>query len=131
MKNSGDILSSVNAYYSDKIRQNGANNLGVDWNSKDSQYLRFEQIANVIKENNGFSLLDFGCGYGEMINFLESKYSDFTYRGFDISQPMLEKGKELFGKNSRYTFENIIQQNPIDYSVLSGVFNVKVDGVTN
>jgi hypothetical protein len=39
---SKQILAKVADYYTRKLQENGENHLGLDWNSKESQFLRFE-----------------------------------------------------------------------------------------
>ena len=44
-KDERGVLSAVRDYYSDKVRQHGATARGVDWNSEETQELRFSQLA--------------------------------------------------------------------------------------
>jgi 2-polyprenyl-3-methyl-5-hydroxy-6-metoxy-1,4-benzoquinol methylase len=41
-----------------------------------------------------FSILDFGCGYGALIEYLKSKYISFSYTGYDISEEMINQAKK-------------------------------------
>ena len=45
------ILKGVCEYYTTKVEEFGDTHLGVDWNSKASQYLRLEQLSKVISED--------------------------------------------------------------------------------
>jgi len=45
------ILKDVCEYYTTKVEEFGDTHLGIDWNSKASQYLRFEQLSKVINED--------------------------------------------------------------------------------
>lgn len=47
-KNSTDFLSPVAEYYADKLALHGSTSRGVDWNSPESQSVRFEQLSKVI-----------------------------------------------------------------------------------
>ena len=40
------ILAGVTAYYAGKLREFGATPRGVDWNSAESQQLRFRQLSH-------------------------------------------------------------------------------------
>ena len=66
------ILKEVNNYYSQKIIKNGATPQGVDWNSIESQELRFEVLSKVITDVANFSVLDYGCGFGSMYDYFKS-----------------------------------------------------------
>ncbi|MCB9074616.1 MAG: class I SAM-dependent methyltransferase [Chitinophagales bacterium] len=123
------ILKEVENYYSEKIRKFGNSPNGVDWNSTDGQHLRFQQLCNVINKAS-FSLLDYGCGYGELINFLEHNgYSDFNYFGYDISPEMIDTAKELFKHKLKVTFDMNLGQTQFDYVIASGIFNVTANGI--
>ena len=64
------ILSQINKYYTDKVIEHGASSQGVDWNGKESHFLRFEQLCKVLDRKNKYTLLDYGCGFGSLIEFL-------------------------------------------------------------
>ena len=38
-------------YYDEKSKEHGAVSKGVDWNGKESQYLRFDVLSNIFKES--------------------------------------------------------------------------------
>lgn len=124
------IIKGVKDYYTDKIKNNGVGAKGVDWNSKESQYLRFDQLCKVINKDQ-FSLIDYGCGYGELINYIDSKYSNYDYLGFDISDEMLAEAKKLFENNSNVKFSLVLDENKADYVIASGLFNVRLNLGTN
>jgi SAM-dependent methyltransferase len=123
------IIEGVADYYSKKVNQYGISALGVDWNSKESQYVRFDQLCKVIPPKNSFSLLDYGCGYGELLNYLmkEMDCIPFNYVGYDISINMIDLAKTSFGHLGNATFYNTIPEVKPDYVVASGIFNVKLD----
>lgn len=61
-----EIHKEVANYYTRKIETFGETPRGVDWNSKESQELRFLQLCKIITNRAGFSLNDLGCGYGAL-----------------------------------------------------------------
>ena len=89
--NINNILSDVNQYYTQKIQQYGATAQGVDWNSQESQYIRFEQLLKVCNLRNHFSLIDYGCGYGALLPYMFAQGYQFQYYGFDISKAMINQ----------------------------------------
>lgn len=122
------LLSDIENYYSGKIREHGISAKGVDWNSEDSQNLRFLQLIKVIAEQDkDFSVLDYGCGYGAIIEMLQQKSSSMKYTGFDISQEMLDRGKQMFGENNNRVWINKLEDQKFDYTVASGIFNVRLE----
>lgn len=125
-----EIIKGVKEYYTEKIKINGVGAKGVDWNSIESQYLRFEQLCNVINKEQ-FSIVDYGCGYGELVNYIDSKYLKYDYFGFDISDEMLAEAEKLFQANSNVKFSSQLNENKTDYVIASGLFNVKLNLATN
>ena len=119
----------INNYYTKKISEHGPQANGVDWNGKESQYLRFEQLSKVLYGdlNEPLSIIDFGCGYGEYVNYLKQQRLEFEYVGLDISEKMLEVARLYFkGPNMKF-INNIEDCGKNDYLIASGVFNVRQD----
>ena len=126
--NINNILSNVNQYYTQKIQQYGATAQGVDWNSLESQYIRFEQLLKVCNLREHFSLMDYGCGYGALLPYMVDKGYQFKYYGFDISKAMINQAKinNMNYKNCLF-FSDESNLIPVDYSLASGIFNVKTN----
>ncbi len=124
---SDSILSSVQEYYDEKIRTHGPTARGVDWNSPESQQLRFAQLLKLIDHSRPFTLNDFGCGYGALIDYLQRGNYQFQYAGFDISAEMIATAEELHPSSNQIEFvREKAQLHQADYTVASGVFNVKL-----
>jgi Methyltransferase domain len=126
------IRTQVGHYYSDKVVTHGPTARGVDWNSPESQHLRFCQLAKVIDGDSPFSINDYGCGYGAFVDHLQGSGLAFNYRGFDISDEMISAARQLHPASDRVAFvarESELQ--PADYTVASGIFNVKLQTPEN
>lgn len=121
------ITAKVARYYSDRLRQHGATAGGVDWNSEESQTLRFVQLAKLLPTGEAYSVVDYGCGYGAMVEFLEHRGDPFDYQGFDISSDMLDLAQRKNGSASRRFTSDEAALQPADYAIASGIFNVKLD----
>ncbi len=121
------ILSSVEKYYSEKIRTHGATPHGVDWNSPESQELRFQKLLRICDETTGrLSICDYGCGYGALADTIAQRWQDFSYIGYDLSEEMLAQARTLHAGN-RFSFSSDRNQViPADYCVASGIFNVRL-----
>jgi SAM-dependent methyltransferase len=118
--------ASAAKYYSDKLLQHGPTPAGVDWNSSDSQDLRFEQLMRIAPAGQDFSLLDLGCGYGALLSFLHKRAIYPTYWGYDVAPAMVAKAGELHKTATRCSFVSQLAEVPqVDYTLASGVFNVK------
>jgi SAM-dependent methyltransferase len=123
------ILHRVERYYTGRFAEHGPTARGVDWNSPEAQELRFDQLLTVCDDvGEPFSLNDYGCGYAALVPYLERLGFQVTYRGFDISVPMLEHAQREYERAPDVTFVASEEElEPADYTVASGIFNVKLD----
>jgi SAM-dependent methyltransferase len=121
------ILEAVEHYYTEKIEAHGATAKGVDWNSRETQELRFDQLLKICDRRIVFSINDYGCGYGALIEHLVNRGYRFQYRGYDISGEMIAKANELHDgvENCRF-FSDESQLSKADHTIASGIFNVKL-----
>lgn len=121
-----DIIDEVNRYYTEKVQTYGATPRGVDWNGTESQELRFAQLLKMADRDSSFSLLDYGCGFGSLYAYLQKDHVAPAYTGYDISEEMLSKARELFPGQGTW-LNRIPEGFTADYVVASGLFNVKQD----
>lgn len=120
------LLRAVERYYSGRLETHGATARGVDWNSSESQTLRFEQLAKLWDGHAGeVDLIDYGCGYGALVDFLAERGAPFRYQGFDISETMIREAGSRAGNGIRFTStaDGLVAA---DFVVASGIFNVKL-----
>jgi SAM-dependent methyltransferase len=118
-------LDHVRSYFDKRIQEHGASPRGSDWNSETSQNLRFDQLLRVI-EAQSFSLLDYGCGYGALADYLVTKGFDVDYYGYDILESAIETARQVHADKLHRTFFTNKSELPIcDYTVASGIFNFR------
>ena len=92
------ILQRVEQYYADRLERFGPTPRGVDWNSAESQVLRFSRLLEVVRSADSAalpSLLDVGCGYGALLDYVRERSLALEYRGFDISEAMISAGSAV------------------------------------
>jgi SAM-dependent methyltransferase len=125
--NFDSITAKVARYYSDRLREHGTTARGVDWSSEESQVLRFVQVARLLPVDEAYSVVDYGCGYGAVLEFLEGRGDRFDYQGYDISKAMVDQARRDHGSAQRRftTAEDDLE--PADFAIASGIFNVKLD----
>jgi len=120
-------LEQIKSYFNQRVGDFGASPLGADWNSEASQFIRFDQLLKVV-EIPTFSLLDYGCGYGALADYMEKKGFNVKYYGFDILKSAIELANRLnSGKPERRFFFNEEDLCEVDYTVASGIFNMRGD----
>jgi len=116
------------AYYTDKLSVYGATHRGVDWNSVESQELRFEQLLRLCDNGVPIAINDFGCGYGALVDYLVKTDRRFDYLGYDAAPAMIESARRRLAGVAGCAFTaDRSELVPRDYTIASGVFNVKLD----
>ncbi len=119
------IFSLIKDYFSSSLIKHGPTARGVDWKNEQAQFLRFEQLLQILPSYDfGGSLLDFGCGYGALLAFMRERECRLNYVGYDYVEAMIEQAKMIFPGDGKAIFlsgEKVTQS--ADYVVASGVFN--------
>lgn len=124
---SADIERRVADYYTAKLREHGPTHQGVDWNSSESQLVRFEQFMRIVPSGERVSVLDYGCGYGALAGYLEAAGVELDYTGYDVSPEMVDAARELAVERPDWSFTSARDElRPADFALASGIFNVRV-----
>jgi len=126
--NSEIDLSPIRKYFENKLSEFGPTPGGVDYNSIQAMELRFEQLLKICDSTQPFSLLDFGCGFGAMAEYLQKKCSNYSYFGYDMVESMITQAKILHAPATSIRFSSSLDNIPIcDYVVESGIFNMRLE----
>ena len=121
------LLAEVADYYSTKLFEFGESPMGVDWNGVGGQVARFDQLCKIINTQGYFSINDLGCGYGALYDYLIQKHESFSYFGIDISTDMIQTAKKRYHDKDNIQFQTSNKPAQVaDYSVASGIFNVRL-----
>jgi SAM-dependent methyltransferase len=128
LKTTIDHLTDVADYYTAKLTEHGETALGVDWNSEQSQALRFQQLSKIIDTHNHFSINDIGCGYAALYDHLTTRYDSLSYFGIDVSEAMIATAKRRCLNEKHTHFRVSSEPNQVaDFSIASGIFNVRLN----
>ena len=107
--------------YSAWARAYGDSAQGVGWFTKKEQEERFNTLVKIMPKNGHFTILDAGCGYGHLKNWLDGNKYNADYEGIDILDDYIEKCREK-GYNARK--EDILDiAKDYDFIFLSGSLN--------
>lgn len=123
------IKDTIN-YYEKSFKKHGNNFKGMNWPSRKSQYLRFEELIK-IEDLTSKTIHDVGCGNGEFLKFLNKKKIKFKFFfGSDISNIIINQSQKNFKnyKNVKFQCLDILKNRRIknyDYVFASGIFNIK------
>jgi SAM-dependent methyltransferase len=121
-------LDPIRDYFTRKLETYGPTHRGVDYNSDRAMELRFDQLIKLFNGVNTYSLLDYGSGYGAMLNYLIRLNHEVDYYGYDIAPEMIKQGREVFTSFPKVHFTvDFSEIPPVDYAVVSGTFNMKLE----
>ena len=113
------------ALYSSLLQKYGDSYLSLNWGSKVSQHLRFKVLSE-IGLNPGDSILDVGCGLGDLYEWLKLNDIDIEYSGVDITPAMIDFARKRFPNvnfiegNGCNAFEDLNKR--FDFILASGIF---------
>lgn len=101
----------------------------VAWRSVHGQELRFENLLEALDEGGGrFSVLDVGCGLGDLVGYLERTGRQVDYLGVDIVPQMVEEARRRHPQ-ARFAVCDILEAPPqgrFDLVLCSGGLTVRV-----
>jgi SAM-dependent methyltransferase len=121
-------LIHARRYWDDRAKGQADNCAAVE-QSRRTQRTRFEAFV-LYHDLAGKSLLDVGCGVGDLYAHLQTRGIHCDYTGFDISPEMVRRCRERF-PGVRFESGNILEGNPdaqFDYTVAIGIHAIKIDG---
>lgn len=122
------LRDGVARYYTDKIRRHGVSAQGVDWRDDESQRTRFAQLLRVADGVERVEVLDYGCGYGALVDELDRDGRPFRWVGFDISDAMLDEARARYaGREECAVVPDEAALEQLDFVVASGIFNVRLE----
>lgn len=127
--NSEKITKKVQDFFRQKLKDFGSTPQGLDYNSQQAMEIRFDQLMKIVDDpKQPFSIIDYGCGYGALIDYLITRKYQFDYHGIDYVKEMVEAGMKSHPENPSthwYTSEDGLPK--ADYLVAGSIFNKKVD----
>ena len=122
-------LQIIQKYYENNMSKGLAEYGILGWESEEAQKLRFDMLLNGI-ELEGKSLLDVGCGTGNLLEYINSKGLKVEYTGVDILDPMIKiaNAKGLNGEfyHADIFKDNIFEKKTFDIIYSSGIFNLNL-----
>lgn len=90
-----EISDQIKSRYQRRFRKYGFAARSLNWKRLGAAHQRFRQMWAEI-DFNGKSVLDVGCGFGEMAKFLRKRYKAVEYVGVDIVPEFIKVAKKLY-----------------------------------
>ena len=84
----------IAAYYDGLVDRYGHHPRAVDASSRTSLDVRYGVLA-AVGDMSGRSVLEVGCGFGDLGVQLRERYAGLRYRGIDLSPRMIEEGRRV------------------------------------
>ncbi len=116
--------------HKDSLQRHGYTPKTLYWSTQEAQYTRF-QVLSEIGVKSGDSILDVGCGFGDLAIYLQQQGIECDYTGIDISPDLIAKGREIHPQLVLIAKE-LFQFDPspisFDYLFYSGSLSEKFEG---
>ena len=74
--------------YNKRLKKFGVKPKTLGWD-KERHFLRYHILLSQWTFNNN-SLLDFGCGFGDMYNYIQENKLNIIYNGYDINNDLIK-----------------------------------------
>lgn len=119
-------MKSLNIYKK-RFKEFGLSPKSLLWKTKGAAHQRFRQFWAEIDFDNK-SVLDIGCGFGEMGNFLVKRYKNIKYKGVDIMPEFIKNGHLIYPKLNleMADFFTLTKTETYEVVLASGVLNSNV-----
>ena len=113
--------------YNERLKKYGYDPKTLGW-LKGKQDIRFYILTEIGIRNND-SILDVGCGFGDLFGFFNKKKMDIKYTGVDINPNLIDIGKKVYpsANFSVMDFEQEDIAKKFDWVLASGIFNFKLE----
>lgn len=124
-------MRNLKVFYKAKFDKYGPTLRGVGWSEKYRSKKRYMLLSNFLKhkrKNKKISILDVGCGYGELTKHLP-KNINYNYTGIDIVKSMIDYAKKKnTNKNLKFYLADVTKINKkYDFVICNGIFTLKND----
>lgn len=83
--------------------EHGYDSRSLGWN-KDCQWVRFEAALEGLREEDFESVIDFGCGFGDLLGYLRMKEWQGHYTGVDIVDELISEAGKRYAHDERAAF---------------------------
>jgi len=124
-----DSRNRIRTTYARLVARHGRSHRAVDWGSASSQRLRL-RVLTEIGALEGASILDVGCGLGDLYALLQEEGLAVDYHGIDLTPEMTAAVRERF-PGIRVDTAHLLDLDPearrYDFVLASGIFYLLED----
>lgn len=119
-------LATAESYWNDKAGSSSTDCERVEQSLR-TQRMRFEAFLKY-HDVRGKTVLDVGCGAGDLLAHLQRSGIDCEYFGFDLSPAMIARCRERF-PNGNFESGDILKWQPgrrFDHVISIGIHNIRI-----
>ncbi len=123
------IQGKVQEFFRQKLQDCGSTPQGLDYNSQEAMDIRFDQLLKIIEDpKKAFSIIDYGCGYGALIDYMQKKHLRFEFYGIDYVEEMVQAGIKNHPDRQDCHWTTREDELPFaDYLIAGSIFNKKLE----
>lgn len=114
-------IDIVLSYHNELLKKHSETYKISGWGSYDSQRERFKAIIGTAKFSGG-TVVDYGCGSGDLYAFLNEEGYQFKYIGLDCNPQMIDIARERHGDHFAVIQIDEVKFDEVDYVFASGIF---------
>jgi SAM-dependent methyltransferase len=117
----------VISFFDRELLMHGDRPQAVRW-SPEGQAAHYECLLDIDEDIAGSRVLDYGCGKGDLYQFLKDRSISVDYTGFDINENLISLAKRKYPRTDFRVFDIEAEEldEGFDYILLCGVFNLKL-----
>jgi len=119
----------IESHYGPRLRKARRSHEALDWASEATQAARFAVLADNVPLA-GRSLLDVGCGLGDLLAFLTRRGVQADYTGVDLLEPMIAEARRRLPKGrflcADIFAEDVFGPGTFDVVYCSGTLNLNL-----
>jgi SAM-dependent methyltransferase len=120
-------LAELQSRYRDRYAKFGYDRRTLGWD-KDCQQVRFQAALEGLRDEDYTSVLDVGCGFGDLLAYLRNADWRGRYTGIDLVPELLSEARSRHAGDANATFEDVdasagAYERQSSLAVALGVFN--------
>ena len=120
----------LQTFYNRHLQDFGDAPQAVRW-TPEGQLKRYETLLQIAGDLSGKSVLDFGCGKGDLYSYIRDRGIHIQYCGIDINENLIELAKNKYPEAEFHALdiEETDFNKVFDVILICGVFNLRIAGI--
>jgi len=117
-------------FYNRHLKDFGDAPQAVRW-TPEGQRRRYETLLNIAGDFSGKKVLDFGCGKGDLYEFIKERDISINYCGIDVNENLIKLAKSKYPETEfiAVDLEESEFERVFDVIFICGVFNLRIAGI--